>query len=881
MLLGAGTYLGCYEILAPIGAGGMGEVYRAKDTKLDREVAIKVLPAALARDPERLARFEREAKVLASLNHPNIAQIYGIEESDSGRALVMELVPGHTLAGPLPLNEALRIAAQIADALEAAHDKGIVHRDLKPVNIMITPTGVVKVLDFGLAAVTQPSAAAGDPNNSPTLTMGATQVGMILGTAGYMAPEQAAGQAVDKRADIWAFGVVLYEMLTGRRLFTGDSVAHILAGVLRAPIDFDKLPAATPRAIRLLVKRCLDRDVKTRLRDIGEARIAIQNLGEQLAVAAPAPRQPWHRSWLPWSVAALAVAGASGLALLDSREAATPEHSLRVQIPVPSKFPIASHRISPDGRYLVFAGPNGSDQPLWVRPLNSLAAEPLSGTEGAIYPFWSPDSKSIGFFAGGKLKRIDVTGGSAHTLADASFPGGGAWSQTAGYEAGIILFSAYNGPILRVPAAGGTATPATKLHPVDLGQRFPWFFPDGRHFFYSAVHEVNGEKNTIRVADLSSAEDRVIGEADSQALYSQGFLLFSRQQTLLAQPFDTRRSVATGEAQPLERQIQRVVYTPYADFSASVNGLLSVRTGSVSDNLQLTWVDRNGKQLGQLGEPGKIDNFQISPDGKSVANGLYPNSTTDNSDIWIYNAADGRRTRFTFDPALDTNPIWSPDGRSIIFGSRRKGHLDLYRKSSDGAGAEELLYSDDLDKYPTSWSPNGNFLLYRGIGAGVAASNVWVLPLTPERPGAPLKPFPFAPLPFSAGNGQFSPDGGWIAYASLESQRNEVYVARFPGAGGKRQISVAGGITPRWRRDGKEIFYMAPDGTINSAVVTTKGDALEVGEVQRLFGPVNIAGNSFRFDVAPDGQRFLIVPPPQASTEGVTVVQNWTAGLKK
>jgi eukaryotic-like serine/threonine-protein kinase len=849
MPLSAGTHLGSYEILAPIGAGGMGEVYKARDTKLDREVAIKVLPAALARDPERLARFEREAKVLASLNHPNIAQIYGIEESDSGRALVMELVPGHTLTGPLPLSEALRIAGQIADALEAAHDKGIVHRDLKPANIMITPDGVVKVLDFGLAAVTQPSAASGDPNNSPTLTMGATQAGMILGTAGYMAPEQAAGQAVDKRADIWSFGVVFYEMLTGQRLFTGDSVAHILADVLRGPIDFDKVPAATPRAIRDLVKRCLDRDVKTRLRDIGEARIAIQNLGKEPEVVVPAPSEPRHRSWLPWCIAAFLLLALMPVNILHFREQPPQEPSLRFQIPLPEKVAADTNQtISPDGRYLVFSGQRTASGTLWVRPLNSLTAEPLAGTEGAYFPFWSPDSKSIGFFANGKLKRIEVNGGPALALADAPLGIGGTWVQD-GNSGGVILFANYIGPILRVSGGGGTASPVTKLRTGETSHHFPWFLPDGRHFLYLA--EATDNRNTIHVGDLSTPDDRVIGDADSQAVYSQGFLLLSRQDTLMAQPFDARRGIATGDAVPLEQRIPSQDGPHYADFSASASGLLAFRTGSSGARVQLTWVDRSGKQLGPLGEPANIGGFHFSPDRKRVAA-----ESRQDGDIWIYDAARGLRTRFTFDPAPDRNPVWSPDGRSVIFTSRRKQHFDLYRKYSDGAGADELLYSDDMEKYATSWSPDGKFLLYSGSGAG--GGNVWVLPLTPERPGGPLKPFPFAPSSSSVRIAQFSPDGQWIAYQSDESKRYEIYVARFPGAGSKRQISVTGGISPRWRRDGKEIFYMKPDSTIMAAAVTSKADALEVGEVRPLFGPVAVYLSAYRYDVSADGQRFLV-----------------------
>jgi len=883
MLLSAGMHLGSYEILAPIGAGGMGEVYKARDTKLDRDVAIKVLPTTLARDPERLARFEREAKVLAALNHPNIAQIYviheGIGESDAGRALVMELVPGRTLRVPLVLGEALRIAGQVAEALEAAHDKGIIHRDLKPANIMITPAGVVKVLDFGLAAITQPSAtASGDPSNSPTLTMGATQEGMVLGTAGYMSPEQAGGQALDKRTDIWSFGAVFWEMLTGQRLFTGDTIAHILASVLRAPIDFDKLPSATPRVIRDLVKRCLDRDVKTRLRDIGEARIAIQNMCKE-PEGAVSTAHASRLGWVAWGVAVLAIVYAVDVSFLHFREQAPQERSLRFQIPLPENVSDADQRISPDGHYLVFSEP-GTQGHLWVRPLNSMSAQPLAGTQGANYPFWSPDSKSIGFFAGGQLKRIEIAGGPALALADMPAGRGGTWGRD-GNSGGVILFApTRNSPIMRIPQGGGIASPVTQIRPGEVSHRLPWFLPDGRHFFYSVTHEGNSDHNTIHMGDIASTGDHVIGEADSEAIYSQGLLLFLRQETLIAQPFDARRGVATGEAAPLEQQIQRRLTTAYADFSASTDGLLAFRTGSAGGTFQLTWVDRSGKQLGLLGEPDNINDFEFSPDRKNVAAAVAPGGTINNGNIWIYDAARGLRTRFTFDPAVDSSPVWSPDGRSIIFASRRKQHADLYRKSADGTGTEELLYSSNLEKTPTSWSPDDMFLLYHTTGA-VTGSDVWVLPLTPERPGAPLKPFPFAQSSFNEISAQFSPDGKWVAYVSNESQRAEVYMKRFPGANGKRQISVGGGVTPRWRRDGKEIFYVGPDSRLMSAALIVKGDAIEVGELRPLFGPVASANLNYRYDVSADGRRFLIMPPTQASAEGVTVVQNWTAGLNK
>ena len=622
--------------------------------------------------------------------------------------------------------------------------------------------------------------------------------------------------------------------------------------------------------------RCLEKDPRKRLRDIGD----VAYLLDDAPATAPSPPR---LSWMAWTIAGLCFVAASGLGLIHYREASPEERSLRFQIPLPEKAVNAPSRISPDGRYLVFSSAGG---PLWVRSLTSLAAQPLVGTEAAILPFWSPDSKSIGFFGGGKLQRIEVVGGAALVLADTLAGRGATWGLPDGADGnsgGVILFTpTANGPILRVSAGGGTVSPVTRLRSGEISHRLPWFLPDGRHFLYSATKAANIAHNTIHVGDLSSPEDTVIGEADSQGVYSQGLLLFLRQETLMAQPFDAQRRVTTGDAAPLQQQILRRSVPVYADFSASTNGLLAFSAGSAAANLQLTWVDRTGKQLGLLGEPGTISSFHFSPDRERVAAALGPGGALNNADIWIYDAARGLRTRFTFDPAAESFPVWSPDGHSIIFASTRNQHLDLYRKSSDGAGDEELLYSDHLEKTPTSWSADGKFLLYHALGAVVGRNAVWVLPLTPERTGAPLKPFPFGPAHFDEHSAQFSPDGRWIAYVSNESQRLQVYVARFPGAGDKRQVSLDGGFSPRWRRDGKEIFYVAPDRKLMSAAVNVKGDALEVAQVRPLFGPVNFTDNFYYdYDVSANGQRFLILPPTQTSGEGVTVVQNWTAGLKR
>ena len=605
MPLSAGDKLGPYEIVVPIGAGGMGEVYRAKDTKLDREVAIKVLPSALAQDPERLARFEREAKVLASLNHPNIAQIYGIEESSTGRALVMELVPGEALKGPLPLETALDYARQIAEALEAAHDKNIVHRDLKPANIMVTPAGTVKVLDFGLAAVTQPSASSsGDPSNSPTLTMRATQAGMILGTAGYMAPEQAAGQPVDRRADIWAFGVVLYEMLTGERLFSADSIAHILADVLRAPIDFDKLPKETPRAIRDLLKRCLDRDVKTRLQAIGEARIAIQNVGKEPEVAATTGSTS-RFGWVAWTLAVIGCTAAVSLAAwMFLRPVPLPEVTrFEIHAPEGSTLPLSTPAPSPDGRTIAYTvtGKDGVTR-IHVRPMDSTESRALPGTERAIRPYWSPDGRSLAFVADNDLKRIDLAGGSAHALTQTSAPFQGSWNRH-----GVILFSGPSQIPAQIPDDGGVASPVGKLdEKEETAIGFPDFLSDGKRFLVRVVHRDG--RTSIELASLGSVErTMVIPDSANAPILAptpggKTYLLYLRDPSLVAQEFDEASGKVRGSAMVLVSEIGRVGGGgTRPTVGVSPTGILAYQNGNgASQSGELAWFDRSGKRLSQL-----------------------------------------------------------------------------------------------------------------------------------------------------------------------------------------------------------------------------------------------------------------------------------------
>ena len=885
MSLIVGTRLGPYEIIAPLGSGGMGEVYRAKDTKLDREVAIKVMPASMAADRERLARFEREAKVLASLNHPNIAQIYGLEDN----ALVMELVPGQTLAVPQPLEKALHYARQIAEALEAAHEKGITHRDLKPANIMITPEGTVKVLDFGLASVPSREAST-DPENSPTLTMAATQAGMIMGTAAYMSPEQAAGKPVDKRSDIWSFGVVLYEMLAGKKLFDGETLSHTLADVLRAPIDFGKLPASTPASIVELVSRCLERDVKKRLQAVGEARIAIQRYQAHPTAALP-PVAPARTGW-PWKVAAAAFAlGLAALAVIHFRESAAEVPLARYAILPPDQASLDYYGghghavISPDGRQIALtATSREGKRQIWLRGLAAETARPLPGTENASLPFWSPDSRYLGFFADRKLRKIDITGGTSLTLCEATNGRGGAWSPH-----GVIVFAPTPATALyQVSEAGGIATPVTVLDPQRgvTSHRFPYFLPDGKHFLFRAssttstalpvggiqVGSLDGAKSDKSLVETGTNEEPL-----SSAAYAQGYLLYTRQSTLFAQPFDDRRLVTSGNALPLAERVAFAADFAEAAFSVSSTGLMVFHSGEGESRVTLAWFDRTGKQTGRVGETGAGQRLamrgRISPDGQRIAFSIRQ-WAAGSRNIWVYDLQKNSGAAILTSTANEDYPVWSPDGRVIAFSSI-DGVQDLFRMPRDGSGKKDLLYKDGRAKYSTSWSPDGRFLLFNSVGT---SSEIQVLPLTGER-----KPWPLFQTSGSKADGQFSPDGQWVAYRSDESGRNEIYVSAFVGqAGGatsrKIPISTGGGTMVRWRGDGKELFYLAPDRTLMAADVNWGTGAPMASAPRALFGPL-LYGD---FDVTPDGQRFLTTIPLKSNiVEPLAIIQNWPAALRR
>jgi eukaryotic-like serine/threonine-protein kinase len=665
MPLAAGDKLGRYEILASIGKGGMGEVYKARDPSAGRDVALKVSHAQYS------DRFEREARAVAALNHANICALYDVGPN----YLVMEYIEGPTLAermhkGPIPLAEALEIARQMAAALEEAHQNLVVHRDFKPANVKIKSNGTVKVLDFGLAKVTQAEARATE--EAPTLTMS----GAIMGTAAYMPPEQARGEPVDKRADVWAFGVVLWEMLAGKRLFQGKTLSDVLAAVIRDEPDLSQAPAK----VRPLLKRCLEKDPQRRLRDIGDA------MGIVESASATAPSQ----SRLGWVAAAAAVIALAALAFVHFREALPEARVVTTTIlpPENTSLDLNPPALSPDGRRIVFRarGADGKTQ-LWLRPLDSSAAQPLAGTENALYPFWSPDSRSVAFFADGKLKRIEAAGGPAQTLADASLGSGGSWSPE-----GPIVFAPNNGgPLQRVAAAGGASSPVTVLTR-SSSHRFPWFLPDGRHFLFEDQSQLGGSEVTVRIGALDSQEVKTVGPANSNAVYADGYLLYLRQSTLIAQPFDAQRLATTGEAAPVAEQVRSAMSNgaPLGVWSVSRDGLLAFQTGTVAASQQLTWFDRAGKRAGTLGDPGNFYSLEFSPDRRRVAAALIGQTT----DLWIYDVARGIPQRFTFGPAPHSAAVWSPDGRSIVYRSNPTGLFDLYRKAADGTGSEELLYAD-------------------------------------------------------------------------------------------------------------------------------------------------------------------------------------------
>jgi len=878
MTLAAGSKLGPYEIAAPLGAGGMGEVYRARDTRLERTVAIKILPAQFSSDPVRKQRFEREAKTISNLNHPHFCVLYDVGSQDGVDYLVMECVEGETLAkrlekGALPLEQVLKFGAQIADALDKAHRSSVVHRDLKPGNIMLTATGA-KLLDFGLAKPAVPLATAA------TLTAAArqspvTEQGSIVGTFQYMSPEQVEGKELDGRSDIFSLGAVLYEMLTGQQAFPGKSQLSVASAILeKDPAPICAVKPMTPPALDRAIGRCLAKDSEERwqtARDLSLELKWVAENGGHMGRTVPLVAARNAREVLAWLIScalvALLIAGT-----LWWRSSKSQDQTMYFHAPLP--FPARDLAIAPNGHTLAVVAywESVRKNVIWIYQLGSHGAASLAETEGASYPFWSPDGRFLAFFADGKLKKLELSGGAVQTICDAPSGRGGSWNKD-----GVIVFAPMAaGGLYRVSTSGGTPARLSNTDPSrgEESLRWPVFLPDGTHYLYLAAN-FSGRKGVdgIFVGSLDSNEKRFVVEATANAAYAEpGYLLFYRDKTLLAQRFDLKRIALTGEPTAILTDIQAVPQVSRAVFAVSHNGLLVAQTGSQVALSQPVWFDRKGNELGVVGKPDVYGNVSLSPDGRSAAV-----SKTDvgsqNTDIWTYDLQRDSVKRLTFDPAIDIGPVWSPGAAQLVFSSSRQLSFDLYMKNSDGTQEEKQIVHDDVDKVPNDWSKDGKYILYAG------GTDLWLVAV-PE-----LKNSMFLKATSVLKNGQFSPDGIWVAYASNESGKWEIYVTSFPESRGKWQVSIGGGEQPRWRGDGKELFYISSSGKMMATPLTI-GANFDAGTPVALFQttPRQPVTNKdlFVYGVSRDGQRFLInTQVKEAETEPMSVILNWTAELNK
>lgn len=889
MPLSPGTKLGPYEIASPLGAGGMGEVYRARDTRLGRDVAIKILPAEFSKDTVRKRRFEREAKTISSLNHPNICTLHDIGSQDGIDYLVMECVEGVTLEkrlekGPLPTDVLLRHGIEISDALEKAHRNGIVHRDLKPANIMLTKSGA-KLLDFGLAK----SEAGSEEETLKTLTENAkklTEQGTILGTFQYMAPEQLEGNEADARTDLFALGEVLYEMATGRPAFAGNTKASLIAAILSTqPTPIATLQPMTPPELERLVHGCLEKDPEERWQTAHDVKLQLRAIAEGGSqCGAPdliAPSAKTRERILAF-VATAAIIAALVLTAFHWTRPPVKARIVRSYIKAMpnSSFLFSGQQggfaISPDGLRLAYVAQNAEGKALlWVRPIDSLQALALPGTEDAAFPFWSPDSLTIGFFASAKLKKIEAIGGPPLTICDAPNPRGGTWNQE-----GVILFAPnLNVPLHRVPSSGGTPTAVTSLDysKGETTHRWPQFLPDGRHFLYVAGNPLTPRENptnAILVGSLDSKESKLLLHAHARAFYISGHILFLRLNTLMAQPLDVKRLELAGDAVPIADPVQENELTLSSIFSASENGLLAYLEGGSSAGRELIWLDRSGKKLGEV--PG-LDTYaapRISPDGKSLLFSI----TSPNYEIWSYNTKLGVKTRLTFSTTSgrgSLNAVWSPDGQHIAYTSIGSGKFGFYQKAADGSGSEDLLLeASNSVKYLNDWSPDGKLLVFQQAPQGI--NEIWMVSASGEG-----KPFPVPQAQSPAIASTFSPNGKWLSYCSSETGDQKVYVVPFPGPGGKWQVSSGGGCYPRWRRDGKELFYLSPDNKFMAAEVRADGSTFAIGAVHALFETRMYRAIFGGYDVAADGQSFVVAYEPGQPNVAITLVENWDADLKK
>ena len=913
-----GRQLGAFRVHSLLGAGGMGEVYRARDTTLGRDVALKVLPALFTADPDRLARFEREARTLATLNHPHIGAIYGLEEHDGIRVLVLEIVEGSTLAdrialGALSIAEALSIAGQTAGALEAAHEKGIIHRDLKPANIKITPDGIVKVLDFGLAKVWNGEPSAPNPTQSASVTIGRTGAGVILGTAAYMSPEQARGQAVDKRTDIWAFGCVLYEMLTGRAAFAGATQTDTLAAIVEREPDWTALPPDVPRAVRALLRRCLEKDPKRRTRDIGDARLDIENAlsdpYDDPPIALPHTRTRKALAWA--SILLLAGLTAAATMAWGTRSGSIPPETTRTLVSVaptdqsPGGNPLEQQpgsvrptrtavALSPDGRTLVFGAIWGGDQRLYVRAMDRLSATPLAGTDGGVNPFFSPDGQWVGFYfssprgpAEGELRKVRLGGGPAVTLCKAASIFGASW----GSDGTIVFATARNGGLWRVPAAGGTPEALTTPQPGEYSHRLPHMLPGGHAVIFTILKAANRWDDTqVVVRSLATGEQTVLITGGSDGRYvSTGHLVYVRLGTLMAVPFDPVRLAVTGNAtglidgvmQAANRNLSDMANTLAGQFTVSDTGALIYVTGGAvpAADRSLAWVDRQGASQALPAPPRPYFAPRLSPDGQRVA----VHTQQDVRQVWSYDIGRNALSAVTVD-GHSSHGIFSPDGKRVVFRSGAAGSEDnLYWKAADGSGTAERLTTSARSQTPASWSPDGNTLAFveEGDSPGFFQFDIWVLSIGDRKTRAVVQTAAHESFP------EFSPDGRWLAYVSDQSGRQEVYVQPYPGPGERHPISTNGGEQPAWNRSGRELFYVQPGASGSRKLMSVRirtAPAFLAGTPETLFERVDLQSAWGRsYDVAPDGQRFLITVRKEQPTAPAQMifVHNWTEELKR
>ncbi|HKE57078.1 MAG TPA: protein kinase [Pyrinomonadaceae bacterium] len=896
MTISPGTQFGRYEIRSKLGAGGMGEVYLAQDTKLRREVAIKVLPETVARDPDRLTRFEREARLLAALNHPNIASIYGLEEHEQKQLLVMELVKGKTLAetlavdGPLSVNEALKTASQIAEAVETAHERGIIHRDLKPANVMITEDENVKVLDFGLAKALAEQAVPDNISESPTVLYAGTQTGIILGTATYMSPEQAKGKKLDKRTDIWSFGCILFEMLTGKPPFAGETTTDTLASIVRAEPDWTLLPPTTPPRVVELLKRCLEKDPRMRLRDMGDARIEITN-----ALTRPAEEakivpsvttlaaQPSRGRSILFGLAGLVI-GALVAALLlwrfagglsPAQPAGQPARRFTITpaeaepLALTKFVPLAVGRvalaISPDGSNVVYVANRGGHAQLVLRPFDQFEGKPISGTEGAYNPFFSPDGKWVGFFADNKLKKVSLSGGEPVTLCEARNPICASWRK----DDEIFFGDQEGGTLTRVSVSGGTpkavSTGGAQVNDVEV-------LPGNKWLLFSTLQGSNPDNAEIRALSLETGKVTTIMQGGSGPHYlASGHLLFTRSGALLAAPFDLKTNQLTGPAVAVLEGVRSETYGN-AQFSVSNNGTIVYMAGAPGWMGKPVWVDRQGKTT-PIDLPAQCyGSFKLSPDGKRLAISV----AAAKDDIWIYELERGTFLRLT-NEGNNINPVWSPDGRQLAFSSIRDGHYGIFVKAADGSGNEEQLASAPAGtgQIPESWSPDGKALAI-GQWNATDQGDIWILPLDGKR-----ELQQFLRTQFSEFFSSFSPNGRWLAYTSDESGRYEVYVRPYPGPGGKWQISTEGGEEAVWSANGQELFYRNGEKWMVAVVRTNNDFRAETPALMFENYFINVLGLSHW--PQPDGQRQVMIQPlgAESNLRQINVVLNWFEDLKR